>query len=82
MNVGDRVKWTKISKHRRTVSMSQKQGEIKRISASGYAMVRPDGKARSVKVSLSHLQPIKEKGLVTQFVEAIVENNRTKQGAV
>jgi hypothetical protein len=77
MEIGDRVKWTKISKRGSSISMSQKEGSIKSIEGEN-AMVRPDNSARSVRVSLSQLRPITEKGFVTQFVEAVVENNRAK----
>jgi hypothetical protein len=77
MQVGDKVKWTDVSQRGRSVSMIQKTGELVEINGN-TATVKYGRNNRRKSILIERLQPVTEKGHLTQFVEAIVENNRNR----
>jgi hypothetical protein len=80
MQVGDKVKWTSVTRRGGAIDMSQKEGELVEINGQ-WATVKYGRNHRRKQVLLDRLQPISEKGHLTVLVEAIVENNRNRGAA-
>lgn len=80
MQVGDKVKWMDVSQRGRSVSMTQKTGELVEISGN-TATVKYGRNNRKKLILLERLQPVNEKGHLTQIVEAIFDNNRNRPAA-
>ena len=77
MNVGDKVHWTKISKSRLTITMRHVEGEIVAIDGN-VATVKHGRNNRRDTVNLADLRPMASKGQLTEFVEAVVSENKTR----
>lgn len=80
IQAGDKVHWTKVGKSKKTLSMQRMDGVVESVDVETAVVKLKSGRTKEVPVAQLRLP--EEKSQITDFVEAVVEENRRKRGCV